>query len=66
MFEYADAELEEIDPFSRHLPEVLVARLAIYHGSKKWELLAVVAKRLADGNPQEPGFSVELAYATRR
>ena len=43
-----------------------MARLAIYHGLKKWDLLAVVAKRLTDWNPKEPGFFVELAYATRR
>jgi tetratricopeptide (TPR) repeat protein len=66
MFEEADAELEEIDSFCRHLPEVLLARLAIYHGLKKWDLLAVVAKRLTEWNPKEPGFFVELAYATRR
>jgi tetratricopeptide (TPR) repeat protein len=45
---------------------VLLARLAIYHGLKKWELLAVVAKKLTEWNPKEPGFWVELAYATRR
>ena len=33
---------------------------------KKWELLAVVAKKLAEWNPKEPGFFIELAYATRR
>jgi hypothetical protein len=66
MFEEANAELEEIDPFCPHLPEVLLARLAIYHGLKKWELLAVVAKNLVDWNPKEPRFFVELAYATRR
>jgi tetratricopeptide (TPR) repeat protein len=66
MFEEANAELEEIDPFCRHLPEVLLARLAIYHGLKKWDLLAVVAGRLAEWNPNESGFFVELAYATRR
>jgi tetratricopeptide (TPR) repeat protein len=66
MFEEANAELEEIDSFCRHLPEVLLARLAIYHGLKKWELLAVVAKKLVEWNPKEPGFFVELAYATRR
>jgi hypothetical protein len=43
-----------------------VARVAIYHGLKKWELLAVVAKKLTDWNPKEPGFFVDLAYATRR
>jgi hypothetical protein len=45
---------------------VLLARLAIYRGLKKWELLAVVAKKLAEWNPEEPGFFVEHAYATRR
>jgi hypothetical protein len=29
IFEEANAELEEIDPFCRHLPEVLTARVAI-------------------------------------
>ena len=66
MFEEANTELEEIDPFCRHLPEVLLARLAIYHGLEKWELLAVVAKKLTEWNPKEPAFFVELAYATRR
>jgi hypothetical protein len=66
LFEEANAELEEIDPFCRRLPDVLLARLAIYHGLKRWELLAVVAKKLAEWNPHEPGFFVELAYATRR
>ena len=60
------AELEKIDPLCRHLPEVLAARLAVYHGLKKWDLLAVVAKRLAEWNPEELGFFVEVAYATRR
>jgi hypothetical protein len=66
MFEEANAELEEIDPFCRHLPEVLLARVAIYHGLKKRDLLAVIAKRLTEWNPKEPGFFIELAYATRR
>ncbi len=66
MFDAANAELEEIDPLCRHLPEVLMSRLAIYHGMEKWELLAVIAKRLTEWNPQEPGYFVELAYATRR
>ena len=45
--------------------QVLMARAIIYPGLKKWELLAVVTKRLTGCNPNEPGFSVELAYATR-
>jgi hypothetical protein len=54
MFEEANAELEEMDPFCRHLPELLLARLAIYHSLKKWDLLAVVAKKLAEWNPNKP------------
>ncbi len=66
MFEEASAELEEIDPFCRHLPEVLLTRVAIYQGLKKWELMAVVAKKLVEWNPGEPGHFIDLAYATRR
>ena len=66
MFYEANAALEEIDPFCRHLPEVLVVRVAIYHGLKKWELMSVVAGKLAEWNPNEPDHFVNLAYATRR
>jgi hypothetical protein len=56
VFGEANAELEEIDPFCRHLPEVLPARVTIYHGVKKWGLLALIAKKMAERNPQELGF----------
>ena len=39
MFEEANATIEEIDSFCRALPEVLVIRVAIYQGLKKWELM---------------------------
>lgn len=48
MCEEANAALEEIDPFRRALPEVLTARLGIYHGLNKWELMATVAKKLVE------------------
>ena len=60
MFDAANAELEEIDPFCRHLPEVLMARLGVYHGLEKWELLAVVARNLTEWNPKEPGNLLNL------
>jgi hypothetical protein len=60
MFEEANSELEEIDAFCRHLPEVLLARLAIYHGLEKWDLVVVVAKKLVEWNPKEAAFFVEL------
>ena len=66
MFEEANTELEEIDPFCRDSPGVLLARLATYYGLKKWELLALVAKKLVEWNSKEPSLLVILAYATRR
>jgi tetratricopeptide (TPR) repeat protein len=38
----------------------------IYHGLKKWELMAVVAGKLVEWNPDQTGHFVDLAYATRR
>jgi tetratricopeptide (TPR) repeat protein len=66
MLQEANAELEEIDPLSRHLPEVLQARLAIYRELRKWDLMLVVAKKLVEWNPKEPANFVDWAYAARR
>ena len=66
MYEEANAELEEIDPFCRHPPEVLVARVIIYRELKKWDLMVVVAQKLAEWNANEPGYFIDWAYATRR
>lgn len=62
----ADAELEEIDSEVRHVPEVLAVRLAIYSSLKKWNLLQVVAKKLALFDPQNAQWWISWAYATRR
>jgi len=60
-------ELDKIDPFNRAAPEVLATRLAIYHGLAKWELMQEIAKRLAEGQPDdETQWMISLAYATRR
>ena len=48
MYLEADAELDEIDPFCRAVPEVLAARLEIYAGLNKWELMAVAKKAFVD------------------
>jgi tetratricopeptide (TPR) repeat protein len=66
VFDAANAELEEIDPLCRQLPEVLMARLAIYLGLKKWELMAIVVTKLVEWNPGEPDYFIKLAYAQRR
>lgn len=66
MWEDANAELEEIDPFCRALPEVLEVRLDIYLQAERWDLMQVVASKLAKLEPEDPGRLVDLAYATRR
>jgi tetratricopeptide (TPR) repeat protein len=62
----ANAELEKIDPFNRAAPEVLALRISIYCGLEKWDLMAEIAKRLAEFQPDNPQWPVSLAYATRR
>ena len=58
--------MEEIDPFCRHLPEILIARVAISQALQKWDLMAIVAAKLVGWNPGEPDHFVNLAYAQRR
>ena len=53
MFQDANDQLENIDPFNRAAPEVLAVRMAIYQGLKKWELMQQVAKSLADVQPND-------------
>ena len=66
MFQEANDELENIDPFNRAAPEVLGVRLAIYRGLKKWELMQQIAKRLKEFQPDNVQWTISLAYATRR
>jgi hypothetical protein len=62
----ANAELDEIDPEARHLPEVLKVRLSIYQGLKKWGLAQVVAVRLSDDEPENERWPAAHAMAARR
>ena len=66
MYQEGNAELEQIDPFCRALPEVLQVRLEIYRGASQWELMQQVAKKLAEYDRNEPQWVVSWAYATRR
>jgi tetratricopeptide (TPR) repeat protein len=66
MFLDADAELDKIDPFNRVVPEVLQVRLEIYRGLKKWDLMQVVAKKLAEYDPGILEWHISRAYAVRR
>ncbi len=40
----ADAALDEIEPFRRHLPEVLVIRVKVHHALERWELMDAVSE----------------------
>jgi tetratricopeptide (TPR) repeat protein len=66
MFQDANDQLENIDPFNRAAPEVLAVRLVIYRGLKKWELMQQIAKRLRQFEPDNVQWTTSLAYATRR
>jgi Flp pilus assembly protein TadD len=62
----ADAELEEIEPELRTDSQVLALRRRIYQALKKWDLMLVVAKELAQRDPHNVQWSISWAYATRR
>jgi len=66
MFLDADDELEKIDPYRRHFPEVLPVRVGIYHGLEKWELMEVVARKWVAYEGTNPESWISWAYATRR
>jgi lipopolysaccharide biosynthesis regulator YciM len=63
--EAADA-LEEIEPENKTRKEVLGARVELYMSSKKWDMAAAVASHLVKVEPEEVGWWINLAYATRR
>ena len=66
MFLDANEELEKIDPYCRAAPEILALRVAIYKGLEKWDLMAAIAKRLAEFQPNNVQWTVSFAYAVRR
>ena len=62
----ANEELENIDPEHRHATEVLMLRVDIYCKLKKWDLMEIVAGKLAEGDPSNVQWSLSYEYATRR
>lgn len=61
--------LEELS----HLPEALADRIkalqmrfAVYFDAKDWPAAACVAKEITLREPNDPGYFVNLAFATRR
>jgi tetratricopeptide (TPR) repeat protein len=66
MFDDAQSELERVDPSCRDLPELLAARIPVYRALEKWDVMAIVAKKLAEWRPEEPRNFIDWAYAARR
>src|SRR5262245_48573452 len=65
MFDEAQAEMEQIDPFCQLLPELLATRVRIYRVLERWDLIAIVARKLTEWNPEEPKNFVDWADAIR-
>src|SRR3984957_9620826 len=66
LFQEAVQELEELPESSREQPTVLMVWLEVYQHWQKWSEAESVAARLLEMEPQEPSWSIALAYATRR
>ena len=66
LFEEAQAELEQIDPSCRDLPDLLATRIPYYQALEKWDLMAIVAKKLTEWRPETPENFIDWAYAARR
>jgi predicted Zn-dependent protease len=62
----ANSELEKIDPYVRHVPEVLVVRVEIYRRLERWELMATVAKKLSEYEASVPKWTILFAHALRK
>ena len=66
MFLDAEAELDAIDPSVRRVPDVMAVRMEIYSRQKDWERMRGIAERLTRIDPNDPGWVVSYAFATRR
>lgn len=65
MFDEAQAEMEKSVPLRRLLPEVLATRIPLYRAREKWHLMAIVARKLTEWNPEKPEHFVDWASAIR-
>ncbi len=62
----AEAELAAIEPADASQPEVQALRVALLHEQQDWARLQTLARELVARQPEEPGWWVSLAFATRR
>lgn len=66
MVREAAAELDAIPAADADRIEVCALRVAILHETKNWRALRQVAAKLVERQPEEAGWWVSYAFATRR
>ena len=68
LYMQSNHELEQMSADTRHWPEVLAVKLAIFDGLKLWEMVEIVALQLRDsarGNPQWMRLAESACQETR-
>jgi tetratricopeptide (TPR) repeat protein len=66
MYDSANEELENIDPFNRAAPEVLALRVELYQRLQRWHLMREISRRLNEFDPNDVQWIISYAFATRR
>lgn len=66
MLREAEAELDAIAPPDATTTPVLSLRVALLHEQQDWSRLRDLARELVSVQPEEAGWWVSLAFATRR
>jgi tetratricopeptide (TPR) repeat protein len=66
MYDDADTELEQVDPFCAASSRVLALKLCAYAGQAKWKLMGMVAKKLTERDPSEVQWAIWWAYAAAK
>jgi tetratricopeptide (TPR) repeat protein len=66
MLREAEAELDAIDPADADHADARALRVALVHELQDWPRLQQIARNLVARQPEEPGWWVSLAFATRR
>ena len=68
LYMQSNAELEQMSAETRHWPEVLAVKLAIFEGLRLWDMLEIIALQLTDaarGNPCWTGLAERAWRETR-
>lgn len=66
MVEEALTELDEMEVGQHALPSVLAFKVSLYSAVQRWNLMESSARQMAQMQPENPGWWIQWAYATRR